>query len=174
MNQQFIMAGVMGWPVAHSRSPLIHNYWIKQHQLSGAYGRFPVEPKKLEAAIRGLSALGIAGCNITIPHKVAAMQYMDWVAPLAQQVGAINPPVLARLAIDHHRFRGDPVAIQAQRLVAAIAPHFERCDHPGLLQPQVEGEGDLRDQPGGRLVILAADHGRGGGGCGDGVHGAKL
>ena len=94
MNQQFIMAGVMGWPVAHSRSPLIHNHWIKQHQLSGAYGRFPVEPKKLEAAIRGLSALGIAGCNITIPHKVAAMQYMDWVAPLAHQVGAINTVVV--------------------------------------------------------------------------------
>ena len=88
------MAGVMGWPVAHSRSPLIHNHWIKKYQLSGAYGRFPVEPKNLEAAIRGLSALGLAGCNITIPHKVEAMQYMDWVDPNAQKIGAINTVVV--------------------------------------------------------------------------------
>ncbi len=94
MNEQFIMAGVMGWPVAHSRSPLIHNHWIKKYQLSGAYGRFPVEPKNLEAAIRGLSALGLAGCNITIPHKVEAMQYMDWVDPHAQKIGAINTVVV--------------------------------------------------------------------------------
>lgn len=94
MNEQFIMAGVMGWPVAHSRSPLIHNHWIKKYQLSGAYGRFPVEPKNLEAAIRGLSALGLAGCNITIPHKVEAMQYMDWVDPNAQKIGAINTVVV--------------------------------------------------------------------------------
>ena len=94
MNEQFIMAGVMGWPVAHSRSPLIHNHWIKKYQLSGAYGRFPVEPKNLEDAIRGLSALGLAGCNITIPHKVEAMQYMDWVDPHAQKIGAINTVVV--------------------------------------------------------------------------------
>ena len=44
MDNTFIMAGVMGWPVAHSRSPLIHNHWIRQYQLRGAYGLFPVEP----------------------------------------------------------------------------------------------------------------------------------
>lgn len=84
----------MGWPVSHSRSPLIHNHWIKQYQLNGGYGRFAVDPSKLEAAIRGLSALGLAGCNITLPHKVAAMQHVDWVSPLAQQVGAINTIVV--------------------------------------------------------------------------------
>jgi shikimate dehydrogenase len=94
MNERFIMAGVMGWPVAHSRSPLIHNHWIKQHHLSGAYGLFPVEPQNLETAIRGIAALGLAGCNITIPHKVQAMQYMDWVDPHAQKVGAINTVVV--------------------------------------------------------------------------------
>ena len=88
------MAGVMGWPVAHSRSPLIHNHWIQQHKLSGAYGFFPVDPKQLSAAIRGLGALGLAGCNITIPHKVQAMRLMDWVDPLARRVGAINTVVV--------------------------------------------------------------------------------
>jgi len=94
MHNTFIMAGVMGWPVAHSRSPVIHNHWIHHHGLSGSYGRFPVEPRNLEAAIRGLQALGLAGCNITIPHKVEAMQYMDWVDPLAQRMGAINTIVV--------------------------------------------------------------------------------
>ena len=94
MKNPFTLAGVMGWPVAHSRSPLIHNYWIEQHKLNGAYGLFPVEPTQLEHAIRGLQALGLAGCNITIPHKVDAMRYVDWVHPLAQRMGAINTIVV--------------------------------------------------------------------------------
>lgn len=88
------MAGVMGWPVAHSRSPIIHNYWIRQYGLKGAYGLFAVNPNNLEQAIHGLRALGLAGSNITIPHKVDAIKYMDWVAPLAQRVGAINTIVV--------------------------------------------------------------------------------
>jgi shikimate dehydrogenase len=94
MKHTFIMAGVMGWPVAHSRSPVIHNHWIKQYGLAGAYGLFTVQPNQLETAIRGLKALGLAGCNITIPHKVDAMQYMDWVEPLALRMGAINTIVV--------------------------------------------------------------------------------
>ena len=88
------MAGVMGWPVAHSRSPLIHNHWIHQYKLNGAYGFFPVQPDQIETAIRGLGALGLAGCNITIPHKVSAMRCVDWIDPLAKQVGAINTIVV--------------------------------------------------------------------------------
>lgn len=88
------MAGVMGWPVAHSRSPSIHNYWIHLHKLQGAYGLFAVAPHDLETAIRGLKALGLAGCNITIPHKVQAMQFVDWVDPLAKRIGAINTIVV--------------------------------------------------------------------------------
>ena len=94
MKHTYIMAGVMGWPVAHSRSPVIHNHWIKQYGLAGAYGLFTVQPNQLETAIRGLKALGLAGCNITIPHKVDAMQYMDWVEPLALRMGAINTIVV--------------------------------------------------------------------------------
>jgi shikimate dehydrogenase len=90
MSNSFIMAGVMGWPVAHSRSPVIHNYWLRQYGIQGAYGLFPVAPDNLAQAIRGIHALGLAGSNITIPHKVDAMQYMDWVHPLAERMGAIN------------------------------------------------------------------------------------
>jgi shikimate dehydrogenase len=89
-NRKFTLAGVMGMPINQSRSPILHNYWIARHGLRGAYGHFPVEAKNLEAAIRGLSALGLAGCNVTQPHKVEALKLMDVVDPLAQRMGAIN------------------------------------------------------------------------------------
>jgi shikimate dehydrogenase len=94
MANQFVMAGVMGWPVAHSRSPVIHNHWIRQYGLQGAYGLFPVRPDKIEVAVHGLRALGLAGCNVTIPHKVSAMKLMDVVDPLALRMGAINTIVV--------------------------------------------------------------------------------
>lgn len=90
MHSQFKLAGVMGWPVAHSRSPIIHNHWIRQYSLHAAYGHFTVEPHRVGEAIHGLRALGLAGCNITIPHKVEAMQFVDVIHPLAQRIGAIN------------------------------------------------------------------------------------
>lgn len=94
MTNSFITAGVMGWPVAHSRSPAIHTHWIRQHGLHGSYGLFPVHPDNLRAALLGIRALGIAGCNVTIPHKVSAMAYMDHVDPLARKIGAINTVVV--------------------------------------------------------------------------------
>jgi shikimate dehydrogenase len=90
MDKKFVMAGVMGWPVSHSRSPVLHNHWIREHGLQGAYGLFPVQPGRLEEAVRGLRALGLAGCNVTQPHKIEAMALMDRVDPLARRIGAIN------------------------------------------------------------------------------------
>jgi shikimate dehydrogenase len=93
-DKHYILAGVMGWPVAHSRSPAIHGHWIRQHGLHGDYVLLPVQPAQLPDAVRGLRALGFAGCNITIPHKVAAMALVDRVDPLAQRIGAINTIVV--------------------------------------------------------------------------------
>jgi shikimate dehydrogenase len=93
-DKQFTLAGVMGWPVAHSRSPAIHNHWIHHYGLNGSYVLLPVQPERLGDAVRGLRALGFAGCNITIPHKVAAMALMDRVDPLAARIGAINTVVV--------------------------------------------------------------------------------
>ncbi len=84
----------MGWPVSHSRSPVLHNHWIRQYGLNGAYVLLPVDPAKLPAAIAGLPALGFAGCNITIPHKTAALALVDRVDPVAQRIGAINTIVV--------------------------------------------------------------------------------
>lgn len=93
-DKHYTLAGVMGWPVAHSRSPAIHKLWIQQHQLKGDYVLLPVQPDHLVDAVRGLRALGFAGCNLTIPHKVAAMPLMDRIDPLATRIGAINTIVV--------------------------------------------------------------------------------
>jgi shikimate dehydrogenase len=84
----------MGWPVAHSRSPMLHGYWIRKLGLAGAYVYLPVRPERLPDAIKGLSALGFAGCNLTIPHKEAALRLVDRVDPLAKRIGAINTIVV--------------------------------------------------------------------------------
>ncbi len=93
MEKTFKFAGVLGWPVAHSRSPVIHNFWIREHGLQAAYGLFPVKSDALDDAVRGLRSLGIAGCNVTIPHKVAIMSLLDVVDPLARRMGAVNTVV---------------------------------------------------------------------------------
>lgn len=84
----------MGWPVAHSRSPVIHNHWIAEHGLRGAYVLLPVQPERIETALRALPVLGFAGCNLTIPHKVAALGVVDRVESMAQRIGAVNTIVV--------------------------------------------------------------------------------
>jgi len=86
----FRAAGVIGWPVAHSRSPLLHGYWLARHGIPGAYVPFPVQPGRMEAALRGLAALGFAGCNVTVPHKEAALAIVDHADDLARRIGAVN------------------------------------------------------------------------------------
>ena len=93
-DHSYRLAGVMGWPVAHSRSPLIHQHWISQHGLRGAYVLLPVQPSHIEQALRALPTLGFAGCNLTIPHKVVALALVDQVDPMAQRVGAMNTLVV--------------------------------------------------------------------------------
>jgi len=92
--QPFVLAGVMGWPVAHSRSPLIHGHWIAEHGLRGAYVPLAVQPAQMEQALRALPVLGFAGCNLTIPHKVQALSILDAIDPIAQRIGAVNTVVV--------------------------------------------------------------------------------
>jgi len=80
---------VIGWPIKHSRSPLIHNYWIKQHKLDAEYGREAVQPEELPGFVRSLRQRGYVGCNVTLPHKetVLALAQPDG---RAEAVGAAN------------------------------------------------------------------------------------
>jgi shikimate dehydrogenase len=89
------LAGIMGWPVAHSRSPALHGFWLSEHGIDGAYVPLAVEPGRLEQALRALPALGFRGCNLTIPHKQAALAVMDRVDPFARRIGAMNTVVVA-------------------------------------------------------------------------------
>jgi shikimate dehydrogenase len=90
----FGLAGVMGWPVAHSRSPLIHNHWLQKYGLTGSYVQLAVQPGQLATALPGLAALGFKGCNITIPHKVEALSLVHDVDANARRVGAVNTVVV--------------------------------------------------------------------------------
>jgi shikimate dehydrogenase len=87
---RFLLAGVMGWPVMHSRSPKLHNHWFAEHGIAGSYVPLAIEPGRLEAALRALVPLGFAGCNLTIPHKEAAIAIVDEVHPTAKAIGATS------------------------------------------------------------------------------------
>src|SRR5438445_9974633 len=92
---RFLLAGVMGDPVMHSRSPKLHNYWLAKYGLAGAYVPLAITAGYLRAALRALPALGFSGCNLTIPHKEAALGLVDKVDPLARRIGAVNCVVVA-------------------------------------------------------------------------------
>ena len=84
------IAGIFGWPVAHSRSPRLHGFWLERHGIDGAYVPFAVQPKDFAVAVRGLRAAGFCGGNVTIPHKEAAFEICDVVDATAQRAGAVN------------------------------------------------------------------------------------
>jgi len=83
-------AGVLGWPVSHSRSPRLHGFWLARHGIDGAYLPLPVEPARFESAVRALVDLGFAGANVTIPHKEAAFALCDTVDAVAHRAGSVN------------------------------------------------------------------------------------
>jgi len=89
-SDRFCMAAVMGWPVMHSRSPLMHNYWMEHQGLNGTYVPLAIEPGQIGPALRAMHPLGFAGCNLTIPHKQAAMEVVDEVDEVAKKIGAIS------------------------------------------------------------------------------------
>ena len=88
------IAGVMGWPIGHSKSPGLHNYWIAELKLDGAYVPLAVKPEDLATALRALLALGFAGVNLTVPHKEEALRVVDAIDDIAQRIGAINTVIV--------------------------------------------------------------------------------
>ncbi len=88
------LAGVIGWPVGHSRSPRLHGYWLDKYRLDGAYLPLPVQPGRFEQVLRALPHMGFAGANVTVPHKEAALALADHVEPVARRIGAVNTLVV--------------------------------------------------------------------------------
>lgn len=88
------IAGIFGWPVSHSRSPLLHGHWLDYYGIDGAYVPLPVEPEHFPQALRILPRLGFVGANVTVPHKEVALEVVDEVEPLARRIGAVNTIVV--------------------------------------------------------------------------------
>src|SRR6185312_10351222 len=83
-------AGVMGWPVAHSKSPRLHGYWLRHYRIAGSYVHLPVAPEDLARDLRALPERGFAGINVTVPHKEAVLTLADDVTAEARRIGAAN------------------------------------------------------------------------------------
>ncbi|MFM5895039.1 MAG: shikimate dehydrogenase [Novosphingobium sp.] len=89
-----LLAGLIGWPVAQSKSPLIHEFWLKRLGIDGHYVRLPVRPGEVARAFRGMVALGFAGVQATMPHKRACFDLVDHHTPAAKSLGAVNTVVV--------------------------------------------------------------------------------
>lgn len=85
-----IRAGVVGWPIEHSRSPLIHGYWLRKYGIAGSYERIAVEPAQAASFFASLGQRGLAGCNVTVPLKEIAFAAALVKEPSALAVGAAN------------------------------------------------------------------------------------
>lgn len=84
------LAGVVGWPVGHSRSPRLHGYWLEHYRIDGAYVPLPVHPEDLASVLRALPRMGFRGVNLTIPHKEAGLALCASVDGAARRIGAVN------------------------------------------------------------------------------------
>lgn len=84
------LLGVIGYPVEHSLSPVMHNAAIAQLGLDYVYLPFPIAPENLKSAIAGFAAVGVVGFSVTIPHKQAIMPLLSEITPIAQAIGAVN------------------------------------------------------------------------------------
>jgi shikimate dehydrogenase len=84
------LAGVIGNPIAHSRSPRLHRHWLRKHGLLGEYIPLHVQEYNLETVVRALPKMGFVGANVTVPHKVAVLGLADQVSDRATLIGAAN------------------------------------------------------------------------------------
>ena len=109
-----IVAGVAGWPVAHSRSPRLHGHWLKRYGIDGLYAPFAIAPDDFGRAVRGLAAAGLAGLNVTLPHKEAAFALSGRTDETARRLGAVNTLIFGPDGAHrgpkhrHVRFRREP------------------------------------------------------------------
>ena len=90
----FVKCGVIGSPINHSKSPVIHNHWIQQYGLNGEYKAVDIAPENLKDGVRALIDDGYAGFNVTIPHKQEIFKLCETVDDVAQKIGAVNTVVV--------------------------------------------------------------------------------
>src|SRR3990170_5136841 len=123
-------ACVIGWPVEHSRSPLIHRYWLKQYGIDGAYEKEAVQPKDLARFLGSLEAHGYAGANVTLPHKEAALRLSAVADEAARAIGAANTLWLAQAG---RLCAGNSDAYGFMTNLTAEAPDWNRGRRPVMV-----------------------------------------
>ena len=121
------LAGVMGWPVAHSASPRLHGFWLKRYGIDGAYVPLPVAPQYLIRCLRVLPHLGFTGVNITLPHKEAVVAAVDSLSASARRIGAVNTVVVGN---DGDLFGDNTDAFGFIENLKEGAPHWEATSGP--------------------------------------------
>jgi shikimate dehydrogenase len=154
------LAGVLGWPVSHSRSPRLHGFWLRQHGIDGAYLPLPVAPEHFADAVRALAKLGFQGANVTIPHKEAAFALCDEVDAVARRLGAVNT-----LVFRNGRILGSNTdGFGFLESLAEQAPGWAAADGPAVLLGAGGAAraiaGTLLDQGCPALTIVNRDIGR--------------
>ena len=95
-DQKIPLAGVIGHPIAHSKSPQLHGHWLKKNGIKGHYIPMDIAPKDLESAIRLLPKMGFVGVNVTIPHKEAVLKIANLVTNRAKLIGAANTLIFCK------------------------------------------------------------------------------
>ncbi|NUQ39601.1 MAG: shikimate dehydrogenase, partial [Caldilineales bacterium] len=129
-----LLTGLIGWPVAHSRSPAMHNAAFAAAGIDGVYLPLPVHPERVGEAVAGLRALGFRGANVTIPHKEAVIPHLHTLSPAAQAIGAVNT-----------------IIVQADGVLQG-----ENTDAPGFLADLHEQGVSLAEVQAGGALILGA------------------
>lgn len=123
------LAGVLGWPVGHSRSPRLHGFWLDRHGIDGAYLPLPVRPERFKAAVRALADLGFRGANVTVPHKLAAGELADRLTERARAIGAVNTLVFGEDGILGDNTDG----VGFLENLRAEAPAWQPSDGPAVV-----------------------------------------
>ena len=94
-----IKAGVIGWPISHSLSPRLHGYWLDRYGIDGSYEAIAIPEGEADQGLRRLMYEGYAGCNVTVPHKQAALEAATDVSPTAGAIGAANTIIFREGAV---------------------------------------------------------------------------
>ncbi len=125
INGETKIVGILGYPVTHSLSPLIHNAAFAALKLNWAYIPLPVNPEKINDVRKGLRTFNFAGANVTVPHKQAVMRQLDEIDPVAREIGAVNT-----IAVQNGALRGfntDADGFLQALLEKGFEPKGARC-----------------------------------------------
>lgn len=167
MSNPLSLAGVVGFPIAHSRSPRLHGHWLRRYGIDGHYVPLQIAPEDFNNALKILPKMGFSGVNVTIPHKEAALKLVDQVTPLARRIGAANTLTFTAQGIegdntDAHGFTWnilDSAPDWAPRRVAVIGAGGASRAVIAALQDRGAAEIRLTNRSPERATQLAAEFG---------------